>query len=206
MTKIKQIFRHPFVSMSSEITKLSLQTLLFIALPLIVFTLLTSRTEIVQGLRSFVVVTGSMEPKIPVGSLIYTQNQLGYDVGDVIAFKNEKDMTVTHRIVGMDFAEGTIYKTKGDANNSVDVTPVPREKVIGKLVLLVPQVGLLMGFVKTPFGFGILIGIPVLLFIIAELWGIKKELEKEIEKKMLAKFQSNYSHPELASGSLGIPK
>lgn len=186
----KKIFEHRVVSMTAEITKLSLQTLLFIALPLIVFTLLTARTEIIQGLRSFVVITGSMEPKIPVGSIIHTQSQLGYKVGDVIAFKNDRDMIITHRIVGIDFNEGTVYKTKGDANNSVDSTPVPKEKVVGKLYLLVPQVGLLMGFIKTPLGFGLLIGIPVVLFIIVELWGIKKELEKEIEKKMLAKFQA----------------
>lgn len=189
MKRIKHIIHHPISKMSAEITRLSLQTLLFIALPLVAFTLLTARTEIIQGLRSFVVVTGSMEPKIPVGSIIYTQNQLGYKVGDVIAFKNEKDMTVTHRIVGIDFNEGTTYQTKGDANNTVDITPVPKEKVIGKLYLLVPQVGLLMNYVKTPLGFSLLIGIPVVIFIMVELWGIKKELEKEIEKKMLAKFK-----------------
>ena len=194
MTKIKKIFRHPIIAITKEIMQLSLQALLFILLPLIAFTFLTARTEIIQGLRSFVVVTGSMEPKIPVGSIIYTKNQLGYNVGDVIAFKDEKDLTVTHRIINIGYGkDGTKYQTKGDANNAADITPVAKDRVIGKLYLLVPQVGLLMNYLKTPIGFVLLIVIPVTCFILLELWSIKKELEKEIEKKMLRKFNEQNS-------------
>src|SRR5205809_708993 len=91
--------------------------LLFVILPVVLFTLIASRTGIVGGIRSFVILSGSMTPVLPVGSVVYTQKALGYREGDVIAFRRG-DITVTHRVHAVvQKNNSTVFKTKGDANN-----------------------------------------------------------------------------------------
>jgi signal peptidase len=170
-----------------------LKLFLFIVLPLVVFTLITSKTDKVASIRSFVVLTGSMEPTVPVGSIVYSQKSStnAYDPGDIISFKNKNDLTVTHRIAGKKNSKsGMMYQTKGDANNVTDTDSLPEDKVIGKVIFQVPYVGRIINFVKTPMGFLVLIVFPTLLFIAGELWNIKKEIEKEVEKRVLAKVQN----------------
>lgn len=169
-----------------------LKLFLFIVLPLVVFTLITSKTDKMASIRSFVVLTGSMEPTVPVGSIVYSQKSANaYDLGDIISFKNKNDLTVTHRITEKKNSKsGMIYQTKGDANNVTDTDSVPEDKIIGKVIFQIPYIGRIINFVKTPMGFLVLIVFPTLLFIAGELWNIKKEIEKEVEKRVLAKVQN----------------
>lgn len=160
--------------------------LLLFFLPLVVFALVTSKTNIL-GLRSFVVLTGSMEPSLPVGSLIFTKTQEEYKKGDIIAF-SQGDINVTHRIVSIENNSGlSQYQTKGDANNVEDKSLINSKDVLGKSVFLVPLVGKLVSFLRTPQGFVLLIIVPALLIIISEVLNIKKELVKKIEKEMMEK-------------------
>lgn len=94
------------------------------------------------------VVSGSMEPALSVHDLIVTRAQEGYAVGDVITFYSD-GVLVTHRIVGR---EANDFRTQGDANNAEDVQPVPLEDVVGKVVLRIPLLGALPGFLRTPQG------------------------------------------------------
>ncbi len=84
---------------------------------------------------------------------------------------------------------GMTYQTKGDANEIADSDFVAENNVIGKVVFQVPYVGQLIRFLRTPSGFLALIVLPSLLFIGLELWNIKKEIEKDVEKKVLARVQ-----------------
>nr|WP_317283096.1 signal peptidase I [uncultured Sellimonas sp.] len=54
-----------------------------------------------MGYEEMAVLTGSMEPKYPVGSLIYVkeENPENLKVGDVITYRLSEDTVVTHRIV-----------------------------------------------------------------------------------------------------------
>lgn len=132
-----------------------------------------------------------MEPQIPVGSIVYTQRTNSYTKGDIISFTNAKDQTVTHRVTAITKKDNvTSYKTKGDANNTSDSELVQSGNVLGKVIFQVPYVGRFIGFIKTPLGFGVVIILPVLLFILGELWNIKREIEKEVEKRVLAKIES----------------
>ena len=154
-----------------------------------VFTLLTSKTELVPGFRSFVVVSGSMQPAIDVGSIVLTVKAQTYNKGDIVAFENGVNQVVTHRIVDKaTITEGTFYELKGDANNIPDNDPVNENSVIGKTILVVPYLGNLVQKLKTPNGFVSFVIAPSALFIIWELWNIKRELEKEIEKKYINRY------------------
>lgn len=158
-------------------------------LPLVVFTLVTSKTNKLAGIQSFVVLTGSMEPKLPVGSVIFTIPYEVYLASDVIAF-NKDGKTITHRVVERKIDKtGFVYSTKGDANKVADQGQVLAANVIGKQVISVPFLGRFIVFLSTVQGFALFILTPIVVFILFELWNIKKEIEKQIEAKYAKKMQ-----------------
>ena len=188
---IHKIKNHPITRHTTRILSIKLKILLFIILPFVIITLITAQTDFIRGYKSFVVITGSMEPQIPVGSIVYTQKTNSYAKGDIISFTNTKDQTVTHRVTAISKKDNvTSYKTKGDANNTSDSELIQSGNVLGKVIFQVPYVGRFIGFIKTPLGFSLVIILPVLLFILGELWNIKREIEKEVEKRVLAKIES----------------
>ncbi len=145
-----------------------------------------------MGLQSFVVVSGSMEPDIPLGSIVLTQKQSNLKTGDIIAFKDSEARTVTHRIAQIVTKNGTDYfQTKGDFNNSPDSNLISEGAVIGQEIFQIPYLGRVSFALKTLPGFILLLGLPVLMFIIFEIKAIKEELEKEIEKKLRREIESN---------------
>jgi signal peptidase len=123
--------------------------------------------------------TGSMEPAIPVGSIVVIKpaDPDTLKVGDIICFKieSESSTTVTHRIFNIT-DKGFI--TKGDANEDPDQWIVKKENVIGKVIAVIPLLGYLGYFVRTPVGFILLIIIPATIIIIMEIRNIIKELKK----------------------------
>jgi signal peptidase len=129
------------------------------------------------------VYTGSMEPAIPVGGIVVIKpvNPDTLKVGDIICFKIESESftTVTHRIFNIT-DEGFI--TKGDANEDPDQWIVKKENVIGKVIAVIPFLGYLGYFVRTPIGFILLIIIPATIIIILEIRNIVKELKKNKNK------------------------
>ena len=80
----------------------------------------------VLGYSSAVVISGSMSGSIEINDMILIHEEDTYAVGDVITFYSGSSL-VTHRIVG-ETERGFI--TKGDANNTADLYPVPIEHVV----------------------------------------------------------------------------
>lgn len=163
--------------------RVTITSFIFLIVPFVVFTLVTSKTDVIAGIRSFVVLTGSMSPSIPQGSIIYTRKTLNYKTGDVITFKRENNI-VTHRIYNKD-SKGFTYQTKGDANNTVDSELVSSKEVLGKSIFFVPYVGILVLFLKTFPGYALFIIFPTVFFIVFELNNIRKEIMKQAEKKAM---------------------
>ena len=95
-----------------------------------------------KGYEVYNVVSGSMEPAIPVGSVIYVETLRPEEVaeGDVIAFHGG-DSVIAHRVVKNRVGEGE-FITKGDANAENDMNPVAGGLLevctssIGKLYLI----------------------------------------------------------------------
>ena len=133
------------------------------------------------------VYTGSMEPALPVGSVVVIKpvDTETLKIGDIICFRLSESATttVTHRISNIT-DEGFI--TKGDANEDPDQWIVKKENVIGEVIFTIPGIGYLGYFVRTPIGFILLIIIPATLIIIIETRNIIKELKKK-EKLMPVK-------------------
>jgi len=118
------------------------------------------------------VLSGSMEPAIPTGSILVSRTVPSDEiqVGDIITFSGSgRDRFITHRVTRIDRTNGLVYTTKGDANNVEDPFTVPAEHVVGKELVHIPFLGFLLSFVKTPFGMILTLVIPGLLIIGLEL-------------------------------------
>ena len=105
------------------------------------------------GIKTFVVISGSMEPAIPVGSMVYSKavDPKTLETGDVIVFYSSNApqgggtgevIPVTHRVVLNDTTNGEIT-TKGDANEKNDISKVTYLNVEGKVIFHIPQLGYL---------------------------------------------------------------
>ncbi len=116
------------------------------------------------GMQSFAVLTGSMEPTIPTGSLVFTKAKAGYAAGDIITFRDANGIVVTHRVVSADAGAQT-YVTQGDANNVADPLPAAQANVIGKVVFHLPCIGALCEGLKTSKGIAAVCGVILLLFL-----------------------------------------
>lgn len=168
-------------------TNVFLTIVILCLLPMVIFTLISSKTNAVFGIQSFVVLSGSMEPAIPVRSIVYTQKQPSYQKGDVVAFKSG-DVNVTHRIVNVN-SDGS-FQTKGDANNTVDEKEITARDIFGRQLFFLSYIGQLIIFLKTPQGFFSLIFFPITMFLIIELWNLKKEIKKHFEAKVIGKMEA----------------
>ena len=90
------------------------------------------------NIRPLIVISGSMEPAIMTGSLCFVNyNDRDVDVGDIIAYK-AGNITVTHRIIDVT-SDG--YITKGDNNDTADISPVTQEQIKGTYKFSIPNIG-----------------------------------------------------------------
>lgn len=107
------------------------------------------------GFHMYHVISGSMEPTIKVGSLLYVREENVEEIKeeDIIAFYSsvEEGSIITHRVVKNNIVSGA-FRTKGDVNDTEDPTPVPYENFIGKVVLTIPYIGQLLTVMTSFYG------------------------------------------------------
>ncbi len=130
------------------------------------------------------VLSGSMEPTIPVGSIVLLRpvdaDQVA--VGDVITFHrpDRPDELVTHRMVGIeDDATGRAFITQGDANPAPDPWRVPATGSGWRCVFHVPYLGYPVSAAASPLGRTALIVAPIFalgLTILIPLWLPRRRL------------------------------
>ncbi|MBR0384935.1 MAG: signal peptidase I [Erysipelotrichaceae bacterium] len=96
------------------------------------------------GYRSYSIVSPSMAPAIPEGSMVYVKGCQPETVeeGEIIAF-TRRGITVVHRVKMNDEANPR-FITKGDANSIADPDPVPYSQLIGSMAFHLPQMGSVM--------------------------------------------------------------
>ncbi len=138
---------------------LSFLTTLFILSALVVMVLY------LMNIKPYVVVTGSMEPAIPVRSICFVDGNISLqniEVGDVISFKIGNDTLVTHRVIEVHDGE---FTTKGDANNTEDAITVTQDNYIGKTVVVIPKVGVILIYLQSRKGKILAFTLIILLLI-----------------------------------------
>lgn len=140
------------------------------------------------GLTPYAVLTGSMEPELPVGSLIFVRSVDPADiqVGDDITFKLQSGSLATHQVWKVDTAAQTFY-TQGIANKDQDGNimhdgaPVAWSNVVGSPVFCIPYLGYINRFCTTPPGMYILVAAVALVIavsIVVELANMRPESAK----------------------------
>jgi len=119
------------------------------------------------GYSSVIVYGGSMADGIPVGSIAVTKEVQPEDVnvGDVIVFyppaTSPDRSPLMHRVVSVREEDGQrIFRTKGDANPTLDPTEVSLQDTGSRVVYTVPYVGYLVNLARTPLGWTLLLFLP----------------------------------------------
>lgn len=141
----------------------------------------------VAGHKVLTVLSGSMEPAIHTGDVVIIRPITPADEikeGDVITFrtKEKADMLITHRVMGTVNVNGVpkAYVTKGDANDSEDLSTVARDQVVGIYQWRVPYFGYVSNFMHKPVGIILCVVLPGLLLIgmeFVKIWKILAEAE-----------------------------
>lgn len=148
----------------------------FLLLPVTFFNVLTSHIPALSMFRQFVVVSGSMEPVIPTGSIILAARRNSYRIGDIVTFSQNGREYIAHRIVNkIAIGRDTYFSTKGDSNTNSDLDLVHESVVYGKIMTVVPILGDIVIFYKTPYGmiFG---SILIFMFLTKSSQKAKKHL------------------------------
>lgn len=141
------------------------------------------------GYEIYSVISGSMEPEIPVGSLVYIRGEEPENIkeDEIIAFYGAKDSNaiITHRVVENRVVMGE-FITKGDANKTNDMNPIPYDNFIGKAVLSIPVLGYaaqMLTSLEGKIAAGAVILAALALHLLASM------LEKRNERKLAQKMQ-----------------
>jgi signal peptidase len=199
------------MKVSNEVRGYLLLLILFVAL-VGGFTVIT-RAVSGTNLPIAAVESGSMEPTIPTGSLIFIQKVSGADlvaganpVGDVVVFYWPNTQITdywirtiynpapwSHRAIAKEEINGTYYVlTKGDANQYPDQNPnyvntwVPEGRIIGRIVWSIPYVGYLFLWSNNPFVVAAILIILLIIIIVTMATG-KESTKTDDEKAFTTK-------------------
>lgn len=187
----------------SVLSYICLAILVFVALFLVYF-IISNQIAKVKGTKPFIslytIVSPSMEPNINIYDVIIdirVDNDNDVKLGDIITFYSDAidtgGYTVTHRIHSVYDTSGTrYYITKGDNNQNPDDGTITIDNIVGKVRFIIPAIGRIQFFVSSKFGWVIVILIPALGIILADIkklikiFRIKEQIEeipklKEVE-------------------------
>lgn len=131
------------------------------------------------GYKSFVIVSGSMEPTIRKGDAILVKEVPEEEIktNDIISF-TQGETNVTHRIIEIIEENGVKkYKTKGDNNNSEDKEKITYQQIEGKYQLKINQFGIITNILKSK------ITLIVLILIIVFIYYYKNRIEKRRQRR-----------------------
>ena len=134
------------------------------------------------GIQTYNVISGSMEPSISVGSIVYVKNAEFDELaeGDVIAFESGASV-VTHRITSIDL-QSKLITTKGDANDTEDFVPVAYVNVIGRVVAHVPFLGYIASWLSEITGKVIAVMLLIIGLLLSNA-GDKSQYKEKTENK-----------------------
>lgn len=151
----------------------------------------TSETPNFLGIKTYVIISGSMEPSLQIGDIVIVkkvvQNELKQ--GDIISYRQGQSV-ITHRIAEVIDKEGEVeYKTKGDNNNAEDSGIISYEMIEGKVVKHISQIGKIAIILQKK---GTIIFIILILYIyilysssIKKKRALRKLKREEFESKRL---------------------
>lgn len=121
----------------------------------------------VFGFSQAVVMSGSMEPTFGAGDVVLFREKADYAVGDVVIFRSGS-VFITHRIAR---EENGAFITKGDANNTEDQELLMPENIEGVMLLVIPGMGTVMNFLRSPLGILLIVVVGLILVKLPDISG-----------------------------------
>ena len=170
----------------TRIARRTLDVLLVILILFVLATVIVARlVPQLTGGQAFVVGGGSMEPTIPIGSVVLALPVPAAELreGDVVSVRAGPDRAVyTHRITRLVVSDGEQWLgTKGDANEDPDPTLVPASAVIGRVDTSIPYAGYAVKLLSTSQGVLFLVAMGV--FVLAAAWLLESlEIDQELAR------------------------
>jgi len=130
--------------------------LFYLAIVLILFSAMTAGSggapKVIMGYSYFSVLSASMQDEIPKGSFILVKQTDPQDLskGDNITYMRDRSMSVTHKIINIyenyQNSGATGFQTKGINNANPDEDIVYESNVVGKVILVVPVLGVAISY------------------------------------------------------------
>lgn len=139
---------------------------------------------------TYIIVSPSMVPNINVedGIVVKREKISNIKRGDIITFVTHDSrydgFIITHRVVGLEKLQNGsyYYRTKGDANNSIDPYLVKKEDIYGRVILRIPKVGYVRKAFSNPICWFVFIILPTLLVVVYDIYKLVKHINSaEIE-------------------------
>lgn len=143
------------------------------------------------GLGIYQIVSGSMEPEIKVGDVIIGKkaDPKAVKVGDNLIFNYGK-IIITHKVIAIN-PDGT-FTTHGSANPEGSNETVTPSQVIATQIFQLKGFGVVLNFLRSPFGFLLVIALPIGGLIIYQTITLTKRLK---EYKSAKSSQNNAPPP-----------
>jgi signal peptidase len=162
------------------VVKRALDAVVVAALVLIAAALLASVLPRLLGFGTLAVMSGSMGREAPTGSLVLGREKARDEVarGDVIVARRRsaaglEQAPVLHRVVSLRREDGrVVVRMKGDANATVDPAPYELPPTVLAKEYAIPLLGYLVGFIKAPIGFLLVIALPAIALAASTLYRI----------------------------------
>ena len=157
------------------------------------FLFLAAGWYLMQYFCAYVVLSGSMEPEIPTGSVVVVDGRKKeWNPGDVITYRRG-NMVVTHRIVEKsdpipisaasrqgigDMLDKVVSYFPEDANAEEDAGIVLEKQVIGNVIVALPWLGFGIIWLRQRGTLFFLAVGAVMLFTIRQLWHGRKIMQE----------------------------
>ena len=131
--------------------------------------------SITSGYSCAIIGSGSMEPTVFVNDLLLVKSAASYHAEDIITYVSPQGGLITHRVKEV-LDDG--YIAQGDANNIPD-EEISRQRVLGKVVFVLPRAGGIIDGILSPSGIILLGCIGLLLWLIQRIRRAQNEDEQD---------------------------
>ncbi len=156
-----------------------------------------TKTVDILGVKSYVIISESMEPDIMVNDLIIIRNveEEDLDISDIITFfvyipELGEESTVTHYIADIvEINDELVYKTQGANKNFDDydvwknenneIIEITYDDIEGRVVLTIPYLGHAVNILKDPISIGLILINGFIIYLLVKVFKAK---EPEVKK------------------------
>jgi signal peptidase len=179
----------PNALLATRVLRRTLDGLLLALIAAVVVTILLTRAlPLLTGGTTLVVAGASMEPTIPMGSLVYDVPVSTGELlpGDVVSIQVGPEHAIfTHRVTRLaTLPDGPYLETRGDANPAVDPALVPASAVIGRTTLAIPYLGFAVAVLSTFQGVALLLAVAGIL--LAGAWLVESFEDEQVAARRRA--------------------